>query len=344
MKKLYLLVAILLLISTTAMAADNPIYLYGYLPSNSESPVDGKGSITIPNEIASYPYSFDSRTIHYSDFDISPTDTDTDLVIYYKSTSPAHSLKLEVRKVPNEVGKKGELIYSTELNVTRNRQRIVVNASKLSRNLGYYISLSEPLIDGDTPAAGEITVAGSRGRGNEVTISRRDFSVEIAALIKSDSVGPAEGFVDVSDSTQSYEAIMMLQSLGIVKGVGGGLFSPRDEITYGQAFTMAARLFMTDEEIEAIAPYPVGGAAVCSRLGLTKGISAELSNGLTLVDCEILLQNIAEKLDIQVDWDGENILTAGQDQTDVITYEGVENIPQDVKYRLTQDTDIQEAP
>lgn len=299
MKKLFSLAAIFLLISITATAASNPIYLYGYSQSNSESPVDGTGSVTIPDGIASYPYSFDGTAIHYSDFDISPTDTDTDLVIYYKATSSPHSLKLEVRKNPTEVGKKGDLIYSTELNVTRNRQRIVVDAYKLSKNLGYYISLSRSRIEGDTPAAGEITVAGSRGYGKEVTISRRDFAVEIAKLIKTDSVGFGEGFEDVSKSTQSYEAIMTLQSLGIVKGIGGGLFDPRDEITYGQALTIAARLFMSDEEIEAIAPYPSGGAAVCTRLGLTRGISGDLSKGLTLVDCEILLQNIARKLDTQ---------------------------------------------
>lgn len=184
MKKLFSMVAIILLISITATAAENPIYLYGYSKFNSESPVDGKGSVTIPDGIASFSYSFDNRTIYYSDFDISPTDTDTDLVIYYKTTASPHSLMLEVRKVPTEIGEKGDLIYSTELNITRNRQKIVVDAYKFGKNLGYYISLSGPQIEGDIPAAGEITVAGTRGHGKDVTISRRDFAVEIAKLVK----------------------------------------------------------------------------------------------------------------------------------------------------------------
>ena len=156
------------------------------------------------------------------------------------------------------------------------------------------------------------------------TVTRAEFVSAISGFVDMNTDNAVMVYTDVPADSPVFQEVFALNEKGIIKGTGNGEFNPSGEITYAQAFTMAARLMTSEEEINAVGGYPLGGAAICTKLGITRGVAAVLDDRLTVSGMETIVGNI------------HSILTAGQDQTDVITYEGVENIPQDVKDRLTQ--------
>lgn len=299
MKKfISLLTAAALILPTGAMAAYNPDYIYDYYPERSEKPVEktDRGGIRLPWDSKAFEYSFSGGDKYYSDFIFSPVIDGTEMYIAYETSEKEHSLKIEVGRVADPEPK---IVRTEVVTVTKEQNKIVIPTDKFDKLGIWFVAVSEPEIDGKPApeATGKITVSGyAEYDGAKVT--RGDFAASLAALIKDKAPAEAvEGFDDVDAASDCYEGVTMLKGLGIVKGTGDNLFNPNGEITYAEAFNMAARLFKTEEEIAALADYPLGAALAIPSLGFTLGVSVSLSETVTKTDMETMLENISKNAD-----------------------------------------------
>lgn len=298
MKKLISLLLCVFLLWANVYAADNPFYLYQYDMSKSAEPIDNPKDLRIPEEALSFSYSFAEREIQYSDFQIQPIDEDTDILLCFRSDSKPHKLKMTLYKV--EIGKDANTeIYSKVITVSEKWEKFFIESKYLKKYRTYYISLSEPKIEGSPApeAAGTVIGCGTRGSKSEVVISRGRFAQMLTEFVPADRETPQTVFTDIYAGSQYYDEISLLEGLGVAKGVADGLYLPKENITYAQAFNMAARLFATDEEISAAGSYPAGGVTVCASLGLSEGIAADIDAPLTLTESEILLMNMRNHID-----------------------------------------------
>lgn len=296
MKKIISIVTVIcVFLSTAAFAADNPQYLYS-IAEEAHKTAEKTGTLGIPDEYDSYEYTLTPEKTHYSDFDIFLMEK-CDIIMYIRSTTAeSYSLKLTVKRLrDNNDTIKTDIVYSNTVKVTPNMQKLVVWQNVTDRNRRYYIELTSPDVD---VAKGEITVVGSKSSGIELTLNRGDFAQKLAEIFEEKKdISDVEPFEDVTPLNIPYEAVMQLKARGLVKGMGGDMFRLKDDITYAQAFTIAARLFATDEEIEERGPYPLGGALICTSMGLSVGIACSLYDNLTQAHCLMLIHNIEKNAD-----------------------------------------------
>ncbi len=296
MKKIILIITVIcVFLSSAAFAAENPRYLYS-IAEEAHKTAEKTGTLVIPNEYGSYEYTLTPEKTHYSDFDITLMEK-CDIIMYIRSASgKSYSLNLKVkwRRDRNDTIV-SETVYEKTVEVTPNKQKLVVWQNMTERNGSYYIELTSPDTD---IAKGEIIVVGSKSNGIELTLNRGDFAEKLAEIFEEKKdISDVAPFEDVTPLNIPYEAVMQLKARGLVKGMGGEMFRLKDDITYAQAFTIAARLFATDEEIEVKAPYPLGGALLCTSMGLSSGITAVLDNKLTQANCLTLINNIKKNAD-----------------------------------------------
>lgn len=291
MKKLISIAIVLSILMSNAFAADNPLYLYDYDRSKTDEAIDPLQPVflDIPAGTAAFSFSFENKDIQYSDYEIDFVDIDSDMIVYYKSNSCDFDVTISLIMLGTS-----EIVYSKEISVTKNWQKLCIDRKYNKNGALCYIALTDPSVDG-LLANGKIIVTGTTGSGKEVVLTRAKFAIKLAELLNFDTAIEDEApFDDVGIYNYPYKAVMTLKKAGVVKGTGNNLFAPNDKITYAQAFYMAARLFVDDETIEAAAPYPLGGAVICSQLGLTSEINAAIDDSVTQVGCMHLFNNIRD--------------------------------------------------
>lgn len=83
------------------------------------------------------------------------------------------------------------------------------------------------------------------GIESDSVVTRGQFAnllSKIATPIKSENLTPKVVFSDIDEQSEYYEAVYLLNSLGVVLGNGTGNFNPDDKVTQYQASVMALRL------------------------------------------------------------------------------------------------------
>ncbi len=288
MNKIFVIFMIAVMaLSYNAFAADEPPYDVTGCDDSIESPLGNKppsdaNIILLPDQNGTFSYTFASYKTQYSDFVIVPMTSAASINIGIVGDEE-HDVTVKLMQDSTE-------IFSVEVTVDSSMTEINIPFYELEPNTAYYIKLKSSSING---ANGKIIVTGTTGSDKEVILTRANFAIKLAELLNFDTAIEDEApFDDVGIYDYPYKAVMMLKKAGVVKGTGNNLFAPNDKITYAQAFYMAARLFVDDETIEAAAPYPLGGAVICSQMGLTSEINASIDDPVTQVGCMHLFNNI----------------------------------------------------
>lgn len=167
----------------------------------------------------------------------------------------------------------------------------------------------------------------------ERNVSRAEFSALITrALGYEDAAGMKAPFTDVPENHWAAEEIAIAEVLGIVNGVGNGLFSPDNEVTYEQAIKMIVTALGYNELAITKGGYPNGYITVASSKGILKKVGRADNTPATRGDI-VLLLNEAIDVDIADSEDGvggedkvilnENLYENLMDRKDMMLYLGV---------------------
>lgn len=99
-------------------------------------------------------------------------------------------------------------------------------------------------------------------------------AILIRALRMEDCEEERTPFTDVSEEHWAYYPITAANSLGLVSGMGGGIFMPDAEVTASQAIKMVVSLLGYDVKAEAAGGYPAGYIMEAAGLDLLSGIES----------------------------------------------------------------------
>lgn len=98
-------------------------------------------------------------------------------------------------------------------------------------------------------------------------------------------------FNDVSDDYWAYYEICTAYEMGLVSGVGDGMFAPDETVTFNQAVKMLVNVLGYGEIAEHKGGYPVGYLEIAERLDLDHGITLGGEKEITRGEMAILVAN-----------------------------------------------------
>ena len=104
-------------------------------------------------------------------------------------------------------------------------------------------------------------------------------------------------FNDLKSSHWAYEAIAVMNSMGIVMGNNAGKVRPDDKVTNAEAVTMIIRMLGYEGEAIENGGYPLGYLNTAIETTLLNGLSLELNSPATRGDVAVMIYNM---LDIPV--------------------------------------------
>ncbi|MBQ8588629.1 MAG: hypothetical protein IJ454_04470, partial [Clostridia bacterium] len=114
----------------------------------------------------------------------------------------------------------------------------------------------------------------------EQNVSRADFAVYAAAMMKLNTDIDTEYFCDVEAGSKAAGAINALADYGYVTGGSGCSYLPYNNVRTTEALKVFLSMLGYKEICEAQGGYPAGYIKIANRLGLNKGIGSEyLSRG-----------------------------------------------------------------
>ncbi|MDX9916793.1 MAG: S-layer homology domain-containing protein [Gudongella sp.] len=110
----------------------------------------------------------------------------------------------------------------------------------------------------------------------EGSITRAEFAaVAVRARgleqVAASAVGLPSGFTDVPAGHWAAGYVGVAGSMGIVNGIGGGLFAPNAPVKYEEAVTMLVRALGYETDAQAKGGYPYGYLIVAEEIGLVAG-------------------------------------------------------------------------
>ncbi len=129
-------------------------------------------------------------------------------------------------------------------------------------------------------------------------VKRSDAARYITALSGVLETGAVQIYTDVPESHPAFGAVYVANQLGIVAGVGDGLFSPDSAVSAEQAAKMLVVLAGYTVHAEAAGGYPAGYLMMANRLDILKGVSTAepfTKGELALMMYNTLFVNPAEK-------------------------------------------------
>ncbi|MBQ4527537.1 MAG: S-layer homology domain-containing protein [Clostridia bacterium] len=121
------------------------------------------------------------------------------------------------------------------------------------------------------------------------TISRCDFALILSRVLGISDINAPENYSDVPSTHYASKAINTLSHIGIINGVGSGLFMPDADITYEQVVKLLVSITGYDQKALAGGGYPYGYMSVASSLGITKGVFDD--GTLTRAEVALMLNN-----------------------------------------------------
>ena len=133
----------------------------------------------------------------------------------------------------------------------------------------------------------------------EAVLTRGEFAqflMQIAKL-KSFLAETESGFTDVPENHKNYGAIRAVHSLGIMNGIGDGMFAPDYNIVLNQAVKVLVDLMGYTPFALREGGYPGGYITVAGKLGLLKKVSGTSTKDATYRD---VLQLFYNALDVEV--------------------------------------------
>ncbi len=113
-------------------------------------------------------------------------------------------------------------------------------------------------------------------------------AILIRALRMEDCEEERTAFTDVPEEHWAYYPITAANSLGLVNGVGDGMFMPDAEVTAAQAVKMVVSLLGYSVKAEAAGGYPAGYMVQAAQLDLMNGIDGN-ADSLTRGDMALLM-------------------------------------------------------
>ena len=162
----------------------------------------------------------------------------------------------------------------------------------------------------------------------------KDVEEELKLIEIEDVVSIQEVYVDVTDTDEYYDDIMLATQHGLMVGIGNEMFDPEGSMTFEQAVKVVVSMLGYSYEAQVSGGYPNGYISVAQRLGMLKGV--ETSGYITRADAAQLLFNSLEidLMQLKISGqsgsgfttiEGENVLTMFlniQKQTGRITDDG----------------------
>lgn len=115
----------------------------------------------------------------------------------------------------------------------------------------------------------------------------------------------SELYSDVLEGSDSYDAISLVTSHGIMRGVGNGEFAPEDNITGEQALKVLVTMLGYGSQAQIKGGYPKGYTQTASSLGISKGVN-NLTSYLTKEDVAQILYNSLDVPVMQMEFVGSN--------------------------------------
>ncbi len=155
-------------------------------------------------------------------------------------------------------------------------------------------------------------------------ISRAEFTAVAMRLLNYNMSASTKSFMDVTTDHWAYNEIESAASLGIVNGVGEGLFKPDDVVTTTQVLKILCCVMGYGETAEMMGGYPNGYWTIAQKIGLIKGVSIADGENITRGEIAMLVNNALE-CDIMVLTSfGENVGgTAVKGETLLTEYLGI---------------------
>ncbi|AFS77250.1 S-layer domain-containing protein [Gottschalkia acidurici 9a] len=112
----------------------------------------------------------------------------------------------------------------------------------------------------------------------ENTITRAEFSAAVARARGLEAASQnSKGDTPFTDVTANHWAsgyVNQASKLGLVNGMGNGIFAPESQITYEQAVTLVVRALGYEEKAKTQGGYPYGHLSVASETGLLKDVKS----------------------------------------------------------------------
>lgn len=136
----------------------------------------------------------------------------------------------------------------------------------------------------------------------EKLITRAEFSRYLWSLLRKKEIfvpmDATQVFEDVDISHAYYSDIMPLKKLSIINGDGNGNFRPGAYITYEEAAAMISRILATDYRVmNEYGGYPTGYIKFALSAGLFNGVTAIVTNEVTLKDLYIIMNHLDESFE-----------------------------------------------
>lgn len=119
-------------------------------------------------------------------------------------------------------------------------------------------------------------------------------------------------FSDLTGEHWGYEAITVMNSMGIVVGGNDGRVRPDDKVTHAEAVTMIIRMLGYENKAAENGGYPLGYISTAIETTLLNGLSLELDKAATRGEVAIMIYNMLDvpvNNDVQADEAEDESLT-----------------------------------
>ncbi len=137
-----------------------------------------------------------------------------------------------------------------------------------------------------------ITEIKEKGFSAEISVSREEFAKGVASMMTDDI--SAAGLEATGDLSESDAGMLYLNSLGIINGMGNGVFEPSGDVTVEQAAKIALSALGFEDLSYYKGGYSTGFMAEAARIGLLDGIKKSAGEKLTNGDRIKLLYNLLD--------------------------------------------------
>lgn len=122
------------------------------------------------------------------------------------------------------------------------------------------------------------------------TVTRAEMAAIMCRLMdQTENLLPSDTFSDVPRNYWANAYITKAAELGIVSGVGNGMFVPNDSVTCEQALTMVIRA--TGRGAHVLGGYPDGYLDLAEQSGIMRDVEAKKGESLSRLDIAVIIYN-----------------------------------------------------
>lgn len=167
-----------------------------------------------------------------------------------------------------------------------------------------------------------ITDIKEKGFSEDVSVSREDFAKGVASMLTDDI--SAAGLEATGDLSESDTGMLYLNSLGIINGMGNGVFEPSGDITVEQAAKMSLTALGFEDLSYYKGGYSTGFMTEGARIGLLDGIKKSAGETLTNGDRIKLLYNLLDiDILVQKSFGSSNTYERAENETLLAAYRNI---------------------